>query len=84
MNELLAKLAEQAAEYAVLNPSDEVLQSETEDAKVEIPAEFISRLAELIVAECTVIMYEDTTPNVPYVNAFDVANKIKEHFGVEE
>ncbi len=41
-------LAEQAAEYAVLNPSDEILQSETEDAKVEIPKAFIEKFAELL------------------------------------
>ena len=42
------KLAEQAAEYAVLNHSGEALQSETEDVKIEIPKEFIDKFAELL------------------------------------
>lgn len=46
------ELAEQAAEHAVLNPSDEILQSESGDSKVEIPKEFIDKFAELIVKEC--------------------------------
>ena len=52
MNERIKELAEQAAEHAVLNPSEEILQSETEDAKVEVPKEFIDKFAELIVREC--------------------------------
>ena len=44
------ELAEQAAEHAVLNPSDQILQSETEDSKVEVPKEFIDKFAELIIA----------------------------------
>lgn len=45
------ELAEQAAEHAVLNFSSEILQSETEDTKVEIPKEFIDKFSELIVRE---------------------------------
>lgn len=42
-------LAEQAAEYAVLNYSGEVLQSEATNVKIQIPKEFINKFSELIV-----------------------------------
>ena len=67
------ELAEQAAEYAVLNPSDEVLQSETENVKVEIPKAFIDKFAEMIVRECAEICLE----------ANDHKNILR-HFGVEK
>ena len=74
------ELAEQAAEYAVLNPEDEVLQSETEDAKVEIPKAFIDKFAELIVRECMEVAntYQNRGGNC-YVD-----DMIAKHFGVEE
>lgn len=43
------EIAEQAAEHAVLNYSGEVLQSETEDTKIQIPKEFVDKFSELIV-----------------------------------
>ena len=52
MKDIIVKLAEKAAEHAVLNSSESVLQSESDDSKVEIPAEFISKFSELIVQEC--------------------------------
>ena len=45
------ELAEKAAEHAVLNYSGEVLQSETEDVRIQIPKEFIDKFAELILKE---------------------------------
>ena len=71
------ELAEQAAEHAVLNPEDEVLQSETEDAKVEIPKAFIDKFAELIIRECCDLL-ETSLPYNPQ------QKMIKKHFGVEE
>lgn len=76
MNEQIYNLAEQASEYAVLNPSDEVLQSETEDVKVEIPKAFIDKFAELIVKECANVAADH--------DALDIYEEIREHFGVEE
>jgi len=73
------ELAEQAAEHAVLNPSDEILQSETEDHMVEIPKAFIDRFAELIVQECVKLNRQELA-----FNAFErLLNKYQEHFGVE-
>lgn len=79
MNELLAKLAEQAAEHAVLNPSESVLRSESEDRKVEIPAEFIDKFALLIVRECARVYWniDQSETHTEYVN------DLKKHFGVE-
>ena len=71
MNTLIQTLAEQAAEHAVLNYSGEVLQSETEDVKIQIPKEFINEFAELIVRECASL-------------AYDGPGGILEHFGVED
>ena len=66
-------LAEQAAEHAVVNPSEMNLESELDDVKVVIPKEFIDKFAELVVRECAIL-------------AFDGPNGILEHFGfgVEE
>lgn len=85
MNETLANLAEQAAEHAVLNPSESVLQSEVEDRKVEIPAEFISKFAELLIQECIRIpyaMWDKAELNADI--AVKIEHSIKEHFGIEE
>lgn len=70
------ELAEQAAEYAVLNPSDEILQSETEDAKVEVPKAFIDKFADLIIKECAEIAQLNTRIDSK------VHLMIQEHFGV--
>ena len=78
MNELLAQFAEQAAEHAVLNPSESVLQSEVEDRKVEIPAEFISKFAESILAECI-----DIAEQTRFEGKV-VAERIKFVFGVDQ
>ncbi len=85
------ELAEQAAEHAVLNPSDEILQSETEDSKVEVPKAFIDKFAELIVRECekTVNDIEYPYEDPAHKETWDAccvwsAEKLKEHFGVEE
>lgn len=72
------QMAEQAAEFAVLNPSDEVLQSETDDAKVEVPKAFIDKLSELILQECI-----DIASDTRYDGTV-VANRIKFSFGIEE
>ena len=74
------ELAEQAAEHAVVNPSDSILQSETEDAKVEIPKEFIDKFAELIVRECARVYWniDQSEIHTEYVN------DLKKHFGIEE
>ena len=88
MNEQIYSLAEQASEYAVLNPSDKVLQSETEDAKVEIPKAFIDKFAELIVKECIdcadFVGQVNIASGYPNSTAHHVKQKIKQHFGVEE
>ena len=84
MNEIIVKLAEQAAEHAVLNPSDSVLQSEVDDRKVEIPAEFIAKFSDLILQEVIDILSgyrgkvtwlnEDVNHNHPIF-------EINKHFG---
>ena len=45
---ILYDLAEQAAEHAVVNPSDMLLESETDDNKVSIPKEFIDKFGESV------------------------------------
>lgn len=84
MNEQIYSLAEQASEYAVLNPSDEVLQSETEDAKVEIPKAFIDKFAELIVKECIEVCNSRVGNSDYNTGRMHCASDLKEHFGVEE
>lgn len=81
------ELAEQAAEHAVVNPSDSILQSETEDAKVEVPKAFIDKFAELIVRE----MLEITDAHTEVFQTDrdravieHIKQSIKQHFGVKE
>jgi hypothetical protein len=83
------ELAEQSAEHAVLNPSNEILQSETEDSKVEVPKAFIDKFAELIVRECAGLCSTHEMADEPFGKKsyrkgrhFDVL--IRQHFGVEE
>ena len=79
MNEIIVKLAEQAAEHAVLNPSDSVLQSEVDGSKVEIPAEFIEQFSTLLIQECVAFCEQrKLTPSV------FVADELLEHFGIKE
>lgn len=85
MNEQIQELAEQASEYAVLNPSDVVLKSETEDVMVEIPKAFIDKFAELIVEECCNRLSEETILHDGYgYNQHELYNRLRKHFGVEE
>lgn len=76
------ELAEQAAEFAVLNPSDEVLQSETEDVKVEIPKAFIDQFAELIVRECMDVVRDINQEYDGGSTVVNAADEIKDYFGV--
>ena len=75
------ELAEQAAEHAVVNPSEMNLESELDDVKVVIPKEFIDKFAELIVKEC-IDCLKPLSRNHSMVGA--AQDTIKEHFGVEE
>jgi hypothetical protein len=78
------ELAEQAAEHAVLNPGDEILQSETEDSKVEVPKAFIDKFAELIVRECIEQVWYSREDGINGNISEVIKDRIKEHFGVEE
>lgn len=71
MNERIKELAQLAAESAIDDKINEVMITESEDNKLEIPDTFIKSFAELIVRECATL-------------AFDGPNGILEHFGVEE
>lgn len=80
-------LAEQAAEHAVVNPSEMNLESELDDVKVVIPKEFIDKFAELIVRQML-----DITDAHTEVFQTDrdraviehIKQSVKTHFGVEE
>ena len=71
MNELIAQLAEQAAQESALLENDMNLEVSVDDKTFYIPATFIKQFAELIVREAATL-------------AFDGPNGILEHFGVEE
>lgn len=77
------EIAEQAAEHAVLNPGDEILQSETEDSKVEVPKAFIDKFAELIVRECIEQVWYSREDGINGNVSEVIKDRIKEHFGVE-
>jgi hypothetical protein len=69
MNELIAQLAEQAAQEATEN--DLALEVVSDEKSYQIPAGFIEAFAKLIVQECASL-------------AYDGPGGILEHFGVEE
>lgn len=52
MNEKIIQFAERAAEYAVLNPGEEILESTSETNSVRIPKSFIEEFSKLIVEAC--------------------------------
>lgn len=82
MNERIQQLAEEAAEYAVVTPSDTNLQSETEDAKVSIPANFIEMFSQLILQDIDKII-DDLYHVMPLEQAavlLTLDENIKEHF----
>lgn len=72
MNELIAQLAEQAAQDSALLENDTNLEVYVGDeVTYNIPASFIEAFAKLIVREAATL-------------AYDGPNGILEHFGVEE
>ena len=81
------ELAEQAADHAVVNPSEMNLESELDDVKVVIPKEFIDKFAELLVRQML-----DITDAHTEVFQTDrdraviehIKQSVKTHFGVEE
>lgn len=73
MNPLLKELANRALK-----------QPDTDnDGLTVFDNDELTKFAELLVKECTVIMHKDTSPNCPYVDYFKVTNEIKQHFGVK-
>ena len=93
------ELAEQAAEHAVVNPSEMNLESELDDVKVVIPKEFIDKFAELLVRECIHKMLDSDDGHFMNLEGWDLGGPnhnawtrgvldsvavVREHFGVEE
>lgn len=86
MNERIKQLAEEAAEYAVVTPSDTNLESETEDAKVSIPSNFIEMFTQLIIQDIDKIV-DDLYHVMPLEQAavlLTLDENIKEHFYANE
>lgn len=85
MNEHIAELAEQAAEYAFVSECDESLQVDVGDKTYHIPANFIDVFAQLIVKECIKVVDETATGNQEINTGLVFASAaIVAHFGVEE
>lgn len=71
MNEIIARLAEEATYNMEFDKTDSVLQTTSNEITYEIPSAFIKSFAEMIVRECATL-------------AYDGPGGILEHFGVEE
>ena len=88
MNERIVEMAEEAAEYALLNQSGEALLSEAEGCdEIRVSREFIEKFAELIVKECINVVDNMADPddsNLYFWTIQSVSKQIKQHFGVEE
>ena len=80
MNELIAQLAEQAAQDGAVLDNDTNLEVYVGDEKsYQVPASFIEAFAKLIVKECA-----EVAGCNGHVSGFSLGDLIKEHFGVEE
>ena len=72
MNERIRELADRACEYADYDPG-------------YMPDEFLMKFAELIVRECAGMVASSSLPDrYSEPCLIDIANEIKEHFGVEK
>lgn len=77
-------MAREAAEHALLNPSEDALQSEAEGYDtITVSRQFIDKFAELLIRECVMIVTGfDTTQEVAS-DDYEPVNAMKQHFGVE-
>ena len=79
MNELIAKLAEQAAQESALLKNQMNLDVKVNDVKsYQVPANFIEKFAELIVREC------DRYARSVWEHGPLLGRDLLIHFGVEE
>jgi len=84
MNELIAQLAEQAAQDGALLDNETNLEVYVGDEKsYQVPAAFIESFAKLIVRECSSITL-DYKNDEHYNGWLDHQKEILKHFGVEE
>jgi hypothetical protein len=92
MNPCIQQLAEQAAEQAIFDDLDLCMITEADSGQLlQVPAAFVQRFAELIVRECASIASGTAVENPPNdlfygynLGVNKTAEKIREHFGVEE
>lgn len=76
MNERIYEMATEAAEHALLNPSEDSLQSEAEGYDtIVVPRQFIDKFAELLVQECCQKLEDE--------GCVEIAIELKQHFGIE-
>jgi len=99
MNELIAQLAEQAAQATAAEPNEVNLEVEVDDTKFQIPGNFIEKFAELMVIEFSDVVkqtailvaqtaYSDGEDAVSVqkrvAGTLRVLDVMRERFGVEE
>ena len=78
MNERIGKLIEQAEEWVCKNYPDAM------DDNDEFHAQTMEKFAELIVVECAMFVVTELEGKVGSAIADATANRLEEHFGVEE
>lgn len=77
MNEKIQALAEAAAEYAVLNPGDEELLSESDEHSIRIPREFIEEFSRLVIEECANLTLDHKSEADYYHGWLDYRDEIR-------
>ena len=83
MNSTIEKLAEQAAEAVVAYEHDVILQVEHESGAVlEVPADFVFKLAQLVAQECANVCDRFQARDVGMQPA-ECAGAIRQMFGVD-
>lgn len=85
MNERIYDMATEAAEHALLNPSEDALQSEAEGYDtITVPRQFIDKFAELIVRECASMSRVYSSHEYDFTGDLELDEFMLKHFGVEE
>lgn len=80
MNEIIAKLAEQAAQESALLENEVNLEVTVEDRSYSIPGSFIDKFAKLLLVECMelCVAYGESG------DGYTLASDISEHFDAED
>ena len=80
MNEIIAQLAERAAQESALLENDMNLEVSVDDKSYHIPSTFIDKFAKLLLVECMELCVSFGESG----DGYTIASEISEHFDAED